>query len=82
MKGMKKNMSHSDANFKSTVVSKIRIREAIKSKFDSKQREHTQNLNEKYKTWTRMELISLIFSMSGLAIAIYDYERNLYNGSF
>ena len=80
MKGMKKNMDSS--NFKKTVVSKIRIREAIKSKFDQKQREHTQNLNEKYLTWTKLEAVSLLFSMLGLALALFDYERSLYSGSF
>jgi len=80
MKGMKKNMDSS--NFKKTVVSKIRIREAIKSKFDQKQREHTQNLNKKYLTWTKLEAVSLLFSMLGLALALFDYERSLYSGSF
>ena len=80
MKGMKKNMDSS--NFKKTVVSKIRIREAIKSKFDHKQREHTQNLNKKYLTWTKLEAVSLLFSMLGLALALFDYERSLYSGSF
>ena len=63
---------------KNKLISKIRIREAIKKKFDDNGKNHTQLLNEKFVFWCRMELISLMFSMAGLFLAIFEYEYLLF----
>ena len=72
---------HKHAPQKKTLISKIRIREAIKKKFDERPN-HSKELNEKFVFWCRLELACTVFSMLGLAIAIFDYEYAIFTGSF
>ena len=62
------------------MISKIRIREAIKKKFDEKQLSHSKELNKNFVFWCRLELANTFFSILGLFIAIIDYEMSLFEG--
>ena len=79
MQALKKKQNHGAA--KKTLISKIRIREAIKKKFDD-QPNHSKLLNEKFVFWCRLELACTFFSMLGLFIAIIDYEMSLFENKF